>query len=122
MNTEDCQNQKPDPDYMAMLAEADNYLKVKPVDTPRTQYLVSKAKGGRSLREFGGAVNAVTFVSLMRIINGKHIELGQKTVKGYEQYIRKVIRRSSVAVLSMHIYYRTVEYGLGLDIIQIDGI
>ena len=50
-----------------------------------------------------------------------HIEDGQIVVtegplKGYEKYIKKLIKRNSTAVLEMTIFDKKVEYSLGLDI------
>jgi hypothetical protein len=38
--------------YENLLTDANNFIKVKAVDTPQTIYLLNQAKGKRSLREF----------------------------------------------------------------------
>ena len=55
-------------------------------------------------------------------ISEGYMENGSVTVtkgplKGYEKYIKKLKRRSSVAILSMNLFNKTVEYSLGLDIL-----
>lgn len=67
--------------YDALLDAARNYVTVKPVDTPRTIFLVEKAKGDRSFREFSAAVNtSIAFVSY--ILNRHTIKINKKTIAG----------------------------------------
>lgn len=49
-------------------------------------------------------------------MDGDRVHVTEGPLVGYEEHIKKVIRRKSLAILSMNIYNRLVEYGLGLDI------
>ena len=69
-------------DYTALLAAADNYVRVKAVDTPRSIYLINKAKGGRTVRDFGDAAHT-TGASVSRTLNGIVCEFRKSPIAGF---------------------------------------
>ena len=68
--------------YENLLSNAYEYVKVKAIDTPQTIYLLNRAKGKRSLREFA-AVSHTSAASICRILNGTTIEMGNDLAAGF---------------------------------------
>ena len=67
--------------YTELLSAARDYVTVKPVDTPRTIYLVGKAKGERGYREFSAAIGtSISFISY--VLNGQSIKIRNKVIAG----------------------------------------
>lgn len=51
-------------------------------------------------------------------IDNNRVVVTDGPLKGYDKYIKKVIKRNSTAILEMTIFDKKVEYSLGLDIIN----
>ena len=66
--------------YDELISATKEYRKVKPVDTEKTIYLVSKAKGDRNLREFGAAAEHINYTQLSRILSGTSLVIGNKGI------------------------------------------
>ena len=67
--------------YDDLQSEAGNYVTVKPVDQPKTIYLIGKAKGDRAYREFSEAAGVgITFVSY--VLNGNTFNIRSKNIAG----------------------------------------
>lgn len=67
--------------YDALLSEVSDYVTVKPVDTPRTIYLVGKAKGNRGYREFATEIGTSP-AFLYYVLNGKSLKIRPNTIAG----------------------------------------
>ena len=70
------------PTFDRLLPATKNYKRIKPVDISKTIYLVSKAKGNRTLREFASEVGQISFVAIFRILNGHTVKIGKKGIAG----------------------------------------
>lgn len=67
--------------YEALLAAARDYVTVMPVDTPKTIYLVDKAKGNRAYRDFAAAIDtSIAFVSY--VLNAQSVKIRNKVIAG----------------------------------------
>lgn len=81
MIPETTHNMTQNPEYEALLSTIGDYVTVKPVDKPRTIYLLGKAKGDRSYREFSEAAG-VSKSFLSYVLNGKSIKIKADTIAG----------------------------------------
>ena len=68
-------------EYETLLSTIGDYVTVKPVDKSKTIYLLEKAKGDRSYREFSEATGASTsFISY--VLNGNSFKIRPNTIAG----------------------------------------
>lgn len=67
--------------YDDLLSAVKDYVTVKPVDTPKTIYLVGKAKGDRGYREFSSEIGtSISFLSY--VLNGNSFKIKANTIAG----------------------------------------